>query len=273
MYTLPTAPRPIGGVLDDAIGLYRATFKQCWLLALISGVFSAAVSMYQTAGLRSVSTATTAQGWAALIQSMQISQRSSHSNLVGLVSVIVWLVIRAAIVARQHAAATGQEDSFGSALAVGLRRLPSAIGGGLTLVVLIAIGFVLLVIPGIWLWGMFQVWFVALVVEQLGPFKALGRSWRLVEGHWWRTSALVSVALIIILILSAAVGMTGAWFGLAVSHGGAGIVLLAWQLVAAAISVITTPLLMAVMLSMYYDLKLRREGGDLAVRLSSLQPV
>ena len=42
MYTLPTAPRPIGGVLDDAIGLYRATFKRCWLLALISGVFSAA---------------------------------------------------------------------------------------------------------------------------------------------------------------------------------------------------------------------------------------
>ena len=47
---------------------------------------------------------------------------------------------------------------------------------------------------------------------------------------------LVTVALIIIVILSSAVGIAGLWFGLAVSHGGFGIVLLAWQLVAAAIS-------------------------------------
>lgn len=272
MYTLPSAPRPIGGVLDDAIGLYRATFRRCWLLALISGLCSTAASIYQTAGMQSVGTVTTAQGWAALIQSMQVAQRSKHSNLASLVSVIVWLVIRAAIVARQHAAATGQQDTFGSALAIGLRRLPSAVGGGISLAFLIGIGFVLLVIPGIWLWGMFQVWFVALVVEQLGPFKALGRSWRLVEGHWWRTTALVTVALILIAILSSAVGIAGVWFGFSASHGGAGTMLLAWQLVAAAIAVFTTPLLMAVMLSMYYDLKLRREGGDLAVRLSSLQP-
>jgi len=43
-------------------------------------------------------------------------------------------------------------------------------------------------------------------------------------------------------------------------------------LAAAVLSVFTTPLLTVVMLSIYYDLKLRREGGDLAVRLSSLQP-
>ena len=129
MYKLPTAPRSIGGVLDDAIGLYRATFKQCWFLALISGAVSSALSIYQTAGLRTATTTTTAQGWAAIIQNMQASQRASHSNLAPLVSVFVWLVIRAAIVARQHAAATGQQDSIGSALEVGLRRMPANLPG------------------------------------------------------------------------------------------------------------------------------------------------
>jgi len=274
MYKLPTAPRPIGGVLDDAFGLYRATFKRCWLLALISGVVSAALSLYQTANLRALPAPTSSHGMAALINGMQTLKQAPHSTLASLTSVLVYLVMRAAIVARQHAAATGVEDSISSALGVGLRRLPSAIGAGIVWGILIVVGFMLLLIPGIWLWGMFQLWFVALVVEQLGPIKALGRSWRLVEGNWWRTTALVTVALVIIVILSSGVGMAGVWFGYAASHGGGlGTLLLATQLVSAAIQVVTTPLLMAVMLSMYYDLKLRREGGDLAARLGSLQPV
>ena len=189
MYTLPTAPRPIGGVLDDAIGLYRATFKRCWLLALISGVFSAAASMYQTSGLRSVSTATTAQGWVALIHSMQTRQRSAHSNLV--CSCLGDRVVGGP--RRDRRATTRGSHGAGGLARLGARRRVAAaterhrwrahVGA-----FLIGVGFLLLVIPGIWLWGMFQVWFVALVVEQLGPFKALGRSWRLVEGHWWRTS-------------------------------------------------------------------------------------
>src|SRR6185312_2273186 len=40
MYTRPTAPRSIGGVLDDAIRLYRAAFSRCWVLALGGGVLS-----------------------------------------------------------------------------------------------------------------------------------------------------------------------------------------------------------------------------------------
>ena len=42
MYVQPAAPRPIGGVIDDAIKLYRASFRTCWPIALIASVVSAA---------------------------------------------------------------------------------------------------------------------------------------------------------------------------------------------------------------------------------------
>src|SRR6185437_8568124 len=112
MYKLPTAPRPIGGVLDDAFGLYRDTFSRCWLLALISSVCSAAVSLYQTANMRALPTPTTSHGLATFLSSMQTLKQAPHSTLASLSSILVYAVMRAAIVARQHAAATGEEDSL-----------------------------------------------------------------------------------------------------------------------------------------------------------------
>jgi hypothetical protein len=50
-------------------------------------------------------------------------------------------------------------------------------------------------------------------------------------------------------------------------------VILVAQLLGVLLSVFTTPMLTVVMLEIFYDLKLRREGGDLAARMNSLQPV
>ena len=46
MYVQPSAPRDIGGVIDDAIKLYRASFRTCWPIALIASVISAATVLY-----------------------------------------------------------------------------------------------------------------------------------------------------------------------------------------------------------------------------------
>ncbi len=35
MYTIPTEPRSIGGVLDDGLRLWRAAFSRAWLIALM----------------------------------------------------------------------------------------------------------------------------------------------------------------------------------------------------------------------------------------------
>src|SRR5207245_10510869 len=49
----------------------------------------------------------------------------------------------------------------------------------------------------------------ALLAEDLGPVNALGRSWQLVEGRWWRTVGIFLVVVIMTTIASAILGATG----------------------------------------------------------------
>lgn len=278
MYSLPTAPRPMGGVLGDALRLYRASFSRCWSLALVGAVLSAMAGTYQTRSLGDLSVLSLGDITAlspdvVLPELTSRSQQMLHSRglwLSSLALLVVWLVICAALIGRQHAAAVGRTDSTGAAFAFALRRLPSALAAGLVWALLTVAGLLLLVIPGLWLSGMFQLWFVPLCVEELGPLKALGRSWQLVERHWWYTSTVVGVAVTVVALLSMAADLVAGVF-VGVSHGTAAAFLPVSALLGAAVSLSTMPLLTAVMLSVYYDLKLRREGGDLAVRLRSLQ--
>jgi hypothetical protein len=142
---------------------------------------------------------------------------------------------------------------------------------GIVFAVVIAVGMAIFLVPGIWLWGCLQLWLVALCVEDLGPFRAFGRSWRLIEGNWWRTSATVGVAIVIVLVLSLAEGLLVGIISAAVRPDPA-VVLMTSQILSVVLSVFTTPMLTVAMLAIFYDLKLRREGGDLAARVSALQP-
>ena len=78
------------------------------------------------------------------------------------------------------------------------------------LIMLMALGFALLIIPGIVMLALIMYWSViaqAAVIEGCKPIAALRRSFELVRGNWWRTFAtlaliiLVSFGLTIILTL------------------------------------------------------------------------
>jgi hypothetical protein len=278
MYTRPTAPRSIGGVLDDAVRLYRTSFSRCWLLSLGGGVLSAVVGIWQARQMASLPLASVSAkspaSVTAMVSALARLGRMEHSPMLWLnyfLLMLVWLLFRAAIIRRQDAVASGREDSLAEALGYVVRRLPELVVAGIVFLLATGLGFMLLFVPGIWLWGYLQLWLVAASSEDLGPFAALGRSWRLIERHWWRTSATVAVAWIIVLVL----GLTGGLFsGIAafVAHGDLVTMLLVTQLLSAVINIFTMPMLTVAMVAIFHDLKLRREGGDLAARVSSLQP-
>ncbi|MGH8206224.1 MAG: hypothetical protein ACRETK_05550 [Steroidobacteraceae bacterium] len=273
MYTRPAAPRSIGGVLDDAIRLYQASFSRCWVLSLIGAALTGALGLYATLHL-GVLTSPASKSMAGAVTAMARIQRMEHSPRVWgsyLLVSLVWFVFRAAIIARQDAVAARRSDSNGQAAAYALRRLPRIIVAGIVFGVVITVGMIIFVVPGIWLWGCLQLWLVALCVEDLGPFASFGRSWRLIEGNWWRTSATVGVAIVLILVLSLAESVL---IGVVTAAGrpDPAVLLMTSQIVGVALSVFTMPMLTAAMLAIFYDLKLRREGGDLAARVSSLQP-
>jgi hypothetical protein len=75
------------------------------------------------------------------------------------------------------------------------------IGFGILFGIAVTIGFIFLVVPGLILITFWSVGAPAIVVEQIGPIDAFGRSWSLVRGRAWPVfGALVTILLIVFVI-------------------------------------------------------------------------
>jgi len=280
MYVQPTAPRAIGGVIDDAIKLYRASFRSCWPIALIGSVVTAAISLYLLSRFPALGTV---RDPALMWQMLKPSPLWGWLLIPGIAS----LLLLGAVIACQNAMAAGTGPmTVGVALATAFARLHWLLlavlvgvifigfGVGIVLVPVVAASRVLAVLAwvilGIYLWGRLQLWMVAVFAEDAGTFRAMGVSWRLVGGHWWRSATILTVGIIIVLVISMLFGLVGNLIFVVVRVDRMS-VLMGNQLITAVERVFVTPMMPAVLVAMYYDFKLRREGGDLAARTKSLR--
>jgi hypothetical protein len=295
-YVAPSGPLTIGGVLDNWLRLFRASFGACWALALLAAVAAALVDLTLTPPLGATALQNYVHYWSGM--------RSPTTLLADLVFWLVSLAVYGGVLTQQTALVRGAETfSFGDALTKGLRRIPQMLLGGVLIALIIGaicIPFVIgavvlipvlrhsplailiaapaaiaLIILFIYVTVRLQLWMAVMFSENLGGASSLGRSWDLVKGQWWRMTGIGFVAGIVIWILSLAVGALGGLvIGLASIHGVTPDVLFRRaQLIGTAAQVarlLTMPLLTAVWLAMYQDVKLRREGGDLAARAEAL---
>jgi ABC-type transporter Mla maintaining outer membrane lipid asymmetry permease subunit MlaE len=131
------------------------------------------------------------------------------------------------------------------------------------------VGFILLLIPGFYAIGVLCLWPVALYGDDAASMQALGVSRDLVKGHWWRTTTILTVSIIIILVFTFIVGLVTGIFSV-FTHRDLMAAQLYGQLVGVVANVFALPAIPAVLVAIYNDLKLRREGGDLAARLGAL---
>ena len=178
------------------------------------------------------------------------------------------MILIGAVVYRLGAAAGMHEASAGQALARGVQCVLSLIGAAILYFLAMAGGLILLIIPGIILSLSLSFGFFAIVLDGESALGGLKRSHRLVWGNWWRTLAVVSVPVVIVMILYLGLGIA---FGatLVMSDGRpSSDVLITANLSEAAIGGITAPLIYSIMIAQYHDLKLRKEGHDLAARLA-----
>lgn len=114
------------------------------------------------------------------------------------------------------------------------------------------------------------------VLEHAGPLKALGRSWRLVRGSWWRVFGISLLVSLIVSFVSAIIrtpfqvgdifttvggpGGTGATGGVST----AGVILSAVGVIIS--TALTGPLQAGAQVVLYTDLRMRREGMDIALQ-------
>jgi p-aminobenzoyl-glutamate transporter AbgT len=123
----------------------------------------------------------------------------------------------------------------------------------------------------IYVWGRAFLSNVALVVEDAGVFASLRISWGLIKHHWWRATTVYTVAIIIVLVFYVVIGVVDGIIG-ATLHNSLALAVVLGQVVAVLGGSVLMTFVPAVLISMYYDLKLRKEGADLAVRVNALTP-
>jgi hypothetical protein len=151
----------------------------------------------------------------------------------------------------------GRRDfSVGELFSHATPYLGTLILAGILAGIAIAIGFVLIIIPGLILLTIWAVISPSIVVEDKGVFESFGRSRELVRGHGWQVFGAIVLAFLIIV----AVGIVASLIGAAI--GDAGFVILR-----AIGNVITAPIWALVSSILFFDL-----GGGAAAPAAPQPP-
>jgi len=157
----------------------------------------------------------------------------------------------------------GFEIGWRESISYALRKLHSIIWVLLLAGLGITVGFLLLIVPGVFIAIAWALAIPVLLSEDARGSKALGRSYRLVRGHWWKTFGTLIIAGIIVGLLQAALS---AVVGLAVADSDStSFEAVLATLLYLVLYLISIPFTTAVLTLIYFDLRARKEGVDLAL--------
>lgn len=252
-------PLEIGDLLDETFRMYRRHFL---LFAGISVLLSIPEAIL------------TGYGYFAILGSL-LQAPSSPPNLAALVPALVSFAVGALLLlvllpfsvgAVTYAAcesAMGRRVTAGGIVSGIFRRYFELLGFWLLVGVMLYVGFCLIPL-WIWIWVSWIAVMPVIFVEGAPLGAAMGRSWRLVEGRWWRTFLILFLMFILVTVvqgaLAAFVTLGQLLLSLVLSQT---IVLAIAQATATLVGALVTPVLQIAIVLIYFDLRVRREGLDL----------
>jgi Membrane domain of glycerophosphoryl diester phosphodiesterase len=298
---IPLRPLGVGEILDGAFASIRRNPKAILGLAAVVMTISAVLSAVITRTLFNLGSLnlptpgqqlTTAQ--ATHLVGRIVAVALPTFGLAILLTIIVQAILAgllAPIIARGVA---GQQISAEDAWRITHPRLPSLllatllvllaglgpllIVGAITGIALLAgapaavygvvvlLGLAALVLT-IWLSTMFSLVTPVVVLENERPVRALARSWQLVRRSFWRVFGITLLAGIIVAIAGGILQLPFTFFGAALGGGIGGTVILVIGAIAA--GTVTRPITAGVTVLLYVDMRMRKEGLDLALRTAS----
>ncbi len=255
-------PQSIGGVLDSAFKLYKSTFRAVFGPVLVYVLATGALAL---------------SGNVLAASSMGLGTQF----VLQLIALILIMIIGAwtlgAAIYRMNALALGDAQGATRALDVARGKIGPLVGFAVLYTVITAIGFVLLVVPGIILCISISLGGALILLEDEKVFRSISRSHKLVWGNWWRTATIFTVvALIVMIPWTVVAGVVG---GLLVATDSfllmdTGYLPLHVEfLILAATSVVELllmPLVLASVVCVLHDLRARKEGSDLEERLATV---
>jgi hypothetical protein len=164
------------------------------------------------------------------------------------IGIIIWAVLQAAILRGAAQATIGDTVDIEASYRWGLARFGSVLLVALLVGIVVAVGFLLLIIPGFIFLVFLSVSEPALIVENRRGTEAMSRSWNLVRGRFWHALVVILVAAIITGVIQGILSAIGGdnWF-------------VAWIFTAIA-QIITAPFTALVTVLLYLDLRARSEA-------------
>jgi hypothetical protein len=293
---IPLRPLGLGEILDGSFATIRHNPKATLGIAAIIMTISAVITSTLTLNLVNVA------GLGNHPTPHQLEHFLGQLIPVLGVTVLLTLIVQAVlagllapVIARE---VSGQRISAGDAWRAAAPRLPSVLLATLLVVLaglgpLLVLGVILLIafaagapaavyavigVPGFLLAVVLSIWFSTMfslvtpvvVLERERPGAALARSWRLVRRSFWRVFGILLLASIIVAVASAILQLPFTF--LSTLFGGAagfsaGTVIAVVGTIAA--GTVTRPISAAVTVLLYVDMRIRKEGLDLALRTAA----
>lgn len=286
MYNLANEPEGVGRNLDSGFRLLFAGIGPAALLLLIMIVIDAILFVAM------------GSSFFAMMGRMEKGQlpTSGFGMFYAFLALmtLVYLLFNNAMTAKYGAVAYAREMSLGEAVASGARKIvPVIVYGflymlamaisalplvllmillhpqGLLAMLIIVVGIIPPTILGLSLYlGPFLI-----IIDNRGIIDSLKYSHKLVWGNWWRTALYFTIIMVIMFAIMIAVQMTFGLLIALIANVGPGdgqmSYMIVLQVLNQLVSLIFMPVLIALFIPYIHDLKLRKEGGDLASRITA----
>ena len=205
--TLRLRQLDIGGVFTDAMAVIRSRFGS---LAAVGLVLPAPVS----AALASLIEVPAPPAAEAPLQEVAdwIAAAAPVVFFQFLVTSLASVVAAVAVFRLTAAAYAGVEQGWRAALGFAFSRLLPILGAYAVILLAVALGTALFILPGLFLMASWAVWPGPLAVENQGVRGCLRRAWRLAHSRWWHLFGVAALALLIIMAAGAAATLLPALF-------------------------------------------------------------
>ena len=265
MRTAELRPLGIGETLDVAIRIYLTHWRTLLKLVAIVVVPVQALSILVSSSMfdSSLLTPTPPGSDASVPDADSFGTLVAGTLLVFLIGQLGAIFATASCFRAISEAYMGRPSDWRDSIRVVRGRFASIVWVAFLAFLLALLAAFLLILPGIWLWISWSVAIPALLVEGFRGRRALGRSFALVRRHWWRVFGAIVLGGI---VASLVAGAFGALLGIVLVTGAVDsefLLLMIDGTINTIAAVITTPFSAALVVVIYYDLRVRKEGFDL----------
>lgn len=200
----PLVPAGFGGWFERVLGVVRRSWRTLLIFQAVLAVLSAIYSALAASFSRNMTALSGALGPGFDPNAGAPPDLVAAVVTAGVIALIGWGVLCLVVAFLAPASvfvvirdAEGQPAPLGEALRFGASRMPAMIGWGLLAWILTSIGFVLLIIPGIYLSIVFGAALIGVVaVERTG----IGRCFALVNPRFWPTAGRLVFYFLVVLV-------------------------------------------------------------------------